>query len=92
MSTTGSRRGIATYVEPIARVRAKHMDAHEMWFELVRDLHRGLRRKQVTKGSTTRTHGAERIGAALFSASLRTLKFTSRLTTARASTTRCAES
>ena len=34
--------GIATYVEPIARVRAKNMDAHEMWFELVRDLHQGL--------------------------------------------------
>jgi len=34
--------GIATYVEPIARVRAGHLDAHEMWFELVRDLHQGL--------------------------------------------------
>jgi hypothetical protein len=34
--------GIATYVEPIARVRAHHLDAHEMWFELVRDLHQGL--------------------------------------------------
>ena len=34
--------GLATYVEPIARVRAGHMDAHEMWFELVRDLHQGL--------------------------------------------------
>ena len=34
--------GIATYVEPIARVRARHLDAHEMWFELVRDLHQGL--------------------------------------------------
>ena len=34
--------GIATYVEPIARVRAKHFDANEMWFEVVRDLHQGL--------------------------------------------------
>lgn len=34
--------GIATYVEPIARVRAGHLDVHEMWFELVRDLHQGL--------------------------------------------------
>jgi hypothetical protein len=34
--------GIATYVEPIARVRAGHLDAREMWFELVRDLHQGL--------------------------------------------------
>jgi hypothetical protein len=34
--------GSATYVEPIARVRSGHMDVHEMWFELVRDLHQGL--------------------------------------------------
>lgn len=34
--------GIATYVEPIARVRAGHFDAHQMWFEMVRDLHQGL--------------------------------------------------
>ena len=34
--------GIATYVEPIARVQAGHMDVKEMWFELVRDLPQGL--------------------------------------------------
>jgi hypothetical protein len=34
--------GIATYVEPIARVRAGHLEVHEMWFELLRDLHQGL--------------------------------------------------
>ena len=34
--------GISTYVEPIARVRAGHLDVHQMWFELVRDLHQGL--------------------------------------------------
>jgi len=34
--------GLSTYVEPIARVRAGHLDAHRMWFELVRDLHQGL--------------------------------------------------
>jgi len=34
--------GIATYVEPIARVRAGHFDVHQMWFEIVRDLHQGL--------------------------------------------------
>jgi hypothetical protein len=34
--------GIATYVEPIARVRAGHLDVHQMWFEVVRDLHQGL--------------------------------------------------
>jgi hypothetical protein len=34
--------GIAVYVEPFARVRAKKMDEHEMWFEVVRDMHQGL--------------------------------------------------
>jgi hypothetical protein len=34
--------GLATYVEPIARVRAGHLDVHQMWFELLRDLHQGL--------------------------------------------------
>lgn len=34
--------GIATYVEPIARVEAGNMDVKEMWFELVRDLPQGL--------------------------------------------------
>jgi hypothetical protein len=34
--------GIATYVEPIARVRAHHLNENDMWFELVRDLHQGL--------------------------------------------------
>jgi hypothetical protein len=57
--------GIATYVEPIARVRARHLGAHAMWFELVRDLPQGL----PTKGSTTHTRGAGRIGAARSSAS-----------------------
>ena len=89
--TTGSRRESATYVEPIARVRAKHMDAHEMWFELVRDLHQGLPATPAMKGSTTLTPGAERTGAARFSAFSRTSKFTSRRITAKASTTRCAE-
>lgn len=34
--------GLATYVEPIARVRAGHLDVHQMWFEVMRDLHQGL--------------------------------------------------
>jgi len=34
--------GISTYVEPIARVRAKHMGEAAMWSELVRDLPQGL--------------------------------------------------
>jgi hypothetical protein len=34
--------GISTYVEPIARVRAKHMGEAAMWSELMRDLPQGL--------------------------------------------------
>ena len=34
--------GIATYVEPIARVMSGNMDAQEMWFQLLRDLPQGL--------------------------------------------------
>src|ERR1700751_507462 len=33
--------GIATYVEPIARIQAGQMDAHEMWRDLVRDMPKG---------------------------------------------------
>lgn len=34
--------GIATYVEPIARVQAGHLDVEEMWFETLRDMPQGL--------------------------------------------------
>lgn len=34
--------GIATYVEPIARVQAGRLDLKEMWFETVRDMPQGL--------------------------------------------------
>jgi hypothetical protein len=33
--------GIATYVEPIARVRAGYLTAEQMWLELVRDMPQG---------------------------------------------------
>src|SRR5713226_7205543 len=34
--------GIATYVEPIARIHAGHLKAQQMWFDLVRDMPQGL--------------------------------------------------
>jgi hypothetical protein len=34
--------GLATYIEPIARVRAHHLDERRMWFEFSRDLYQGL--------------------------------------------------
>src|SRR5580704_389485 len=58
--------GIATYVEPIARVRAKHLDAHEMWFELVRDLHQGLPQAGDEGLDNTHTWGRTYWGGALF--------------------------
>jgi hypothetical protein len=58
--------GSATYVEPIARVRAKYMDAHEMWFELVRDLHQGLPGAGDEGLDNTHTWGRTYWGGALF--------------------------
>jgi len=34
--------GIAVYVEPIARIQAKQMNAEQMWADLVRDMPKGL--------------------------------------------------
>lgn len=58
--------GIATYVEPIARVRAGHMDVHEMWFELVRDLHQGLPQSGDQGLDHTHTWARTYWGGALF--------------------------
>lgn len=58
--------GIATYVEPIARVRAGHLDVHEMWFELVRDLHQGLPQPGDQGLDHTHTWARTYWGGALF--------------------------
>lgn len=58
--------GSATYVEPIARVRAGHMDAQEMWFELVRDLHQGLPEEGDKGLDNTHTWARTYWGGALF--------------------------
>ena len=58
--------GIATYVEPIARVRAKKIDQHEMWFEVVRDLHQGLPQSGDQGLDHTHTWGRTYWGGALF--------------------------
>jgi hypothetical protein len=58
--------GIATYVEPIARIHAGHLKAEQMWFELVRDMPQGL--PQVGDRGLDRTHtwGRTYWGGALF--------------------------
>jgi hypothetical protein len=58
--------GIATYVEPIARVRAKQLDAAEMWFEVVRDLPQGLPDTDDRGLDHTHTWGRTYWGGALF--------------------------
>ena len=58
--------GISTYVEPIARVRTKHMDVSEMWYELVRDLPQGLPAPGDRGLDHTHTWGRTYWGGALF--------------------------
>jgi hypothetical protein len=58
--------GIATYVEPIARVRANHLDVSEMWYELVRDLPQGLPAPGDKGLDRTHTWGRTYWGGALF--------------------------
>ena len=82
--------GIATYVEPIARVRAGHFDANQMWFEVMRDLHQGFPLRE-TRVWTTLTPGDEHIGAARFFVFLRTSKFIAKREIKKGWKTLCAE-
>src|SRR5258708_624659 len=58
--------GIATYVEPIARIHAGHLKAEQMWFDLVRDMPHGL--PQAGDRGLDHTHTWRRTywGGALF--------------------------
>jgi hypothetical protein len=58
--------GTATYVEPIARVRAKKFDARQMWFEVVRDMRQGLPQPGDQGLDHTHTWGRTYWGGALF--------------------------
>ena len=58
--------GIATYVEPIARTKAGHMQASEMWYELMRDLPQGLPASGDAGLDNTHTWGRTYWGGALF--------------------------
>jgi hypothetical protein len=58
--------GIATYVEPIARVQAKQFDAPRMWLEVVRDLPKGLPQDGDQGLDHTHTWGRTYWGGALF--------------------------
>jgi hypothetical protein len=58
--------GIATYVEPIARVRAQKFDVIEMWYEVIRDMHQGLPESGDQGLDHTHTWGRTYWGGALF--------------------------
>jgi len=58
--------GIATYVEPIARIQAGHLDAASMWRDLVRDMPQGLPAAGDQGLDKTHTWGRTYWGGALF--------------------------
>jgi hypothetical protein len=58
--------GIATYVEPIARIQAGQLSAQRMWFELVRDMPKGLPQSGDQGLDHTHTWGRTYWGGALF--------------------------
>lgn len=58
--------GIATYVEPIARVRAGHLAPERMWADLVHDMPQGLPQTGDRGLDRTHTWGRTYWGGALF--------------------------
>jgi hypothetical protein len=58
--------GIATYVEPIARIQAGQFNASRMWFELVRDMPKGQPQSGDEGLDHTHTWGRTYWGGALF--------------------------
>jgi len=58
--------GIATYVEPIARIQAGQFEASRMWFELVRDMPNGLPQSGDQGLDHTHSWGRTYWGGALF--------------------------
>src|SRR6266849_4017627 len=58
--------GIATYVEPIARIRAGYLTADQMWLDLVRDMPQGLPQVGDRGLDHTHTWGRTYWGGALF--------------------------
>src|SRR5260370_683666 len=58
--------GIATYVEPIARIRAGRLNASQMWADLMRDIPQGLPAAGDQGLDNTRTWGRTYWGGALF--------------------------
>ena len=60
--------GLATYVEPIARVQTGELKPQQIWRDMVRDMHKG-EPAEGDRDLITRIRGVGRIGAARCSAS-----------------------
>jgi hypothetical protein len=58
--------GIAVYVEPIARIQAKQMEASRMWADLVRDMPKGVPQHSDKGLDHTHTWASTYWGGALF--------------------------
>jgi hypothetical protein len=58
--------GLSVYVEPIARIRAGHWTARQMWSDLVRDMPKGLPQTNDAGMDRTHTWGRTYWGGALF--------------------------
>jgi hypothetical protein len=58
--------GLSVYVEPIARIRAGHWTALQMWSDLVRDMPKGLPKEGDAGLDHTHTWGRTYWGGALF--------------------------
>src|SRR5260370_30276490 len=58
--------GIATYVEPIARIQAGHLKAEQMWLDLVRVMHQSLPQVGARGLQSTDTLRRNYSGRALF--------------------------
>jgi len=81
--------GIATYVEPIARIQAGNFKAEEMWLDLVRDMPQASLKREIADW-ITRTPGEEPTGEERCFASWLTLRFAARQTTKRGWSMPCA--
>jgi len=58
--------GLATYVEPIARIEAGQMRAIQMWTDLARDMHKGVPSPDEKGLDNTHTWASTYWGGALF--------------------------
>ena len=84
--------GISVYVEPIARIRAGHWTALQMWSDLVRDMPKGLPKEGDAGLDHTHTWGTDVLGRRALWFCRRRGNPEANAKTKKAWKTRCAES